>query len=120
MGTLLKYWLGGSIFYQSSSLHLGIFQNQQESTTWLKGEHQSWIHNHETSMTATKRILMQLRKSYKTSFGKYNMHRNRHYTTKSGREGAKVMGLDFNSEEFEENMLKGAAKFGQEAIKLVP
>ena len=42
------------------------------------------------------------------------------YTTEKGRQGAKIIGIDVNSEEFERKMLRGAAKFGEEAVNMVP
>ena len=42
------------------------------------------------------------------------------FTTQEGKQGAAVLGMDFNSKKFEEKMKQGAAKDSKEAVKLVP
>lgn len=45
---------------------------------------------------------------------------NSFFTTKAGKEGAAVLGMDFNSKEFEMKMKRGAAKHSEEAVRMVP
>ena len=40
------------------------------------------------------------------------------FTTPEGKQGAAVLGMDFQSVEFEENMKRSAAKYGKEAVNL--
>ena len=40
------------------------------------------------------------------------------FTTPEGKQGAAVLGMDFQSVEFEEKMKKSAANYGNEAVNL--